>query len=336
MKLIYNEQLPPEFVNLLQMDQVLDNLHNKIIEDNGIDDVNETNESNSNEEKHTRRKRDADYITQTIDELHSVLLTLEKKYLNTTKGPVQCFVEPSGKVNCSTIVYENEAAWKQSRMQIDMLIKVLKDKIINLKDIKKHLKENRPINMTSDVDEEEFYGNFSTSIEDVSEESTSKATLPSHSHRHHQNGERKRKQKHSTTTTSTTEESLVTDDEIFSSSVTQESLIEEISSTIEAIKASTTIKPRNRTKNVLKTTTTTLSTTESGDYLTSEASFDQSTLADTLSTTESMKNPQIISNSVNHILNITQATVPTTTITASGENKTSQSAECLCAPGYEG
>lgn len=64
----------------------------------------------------------------------------------------KCFIENNGKVNCSDIIYEDEKSWKLSRVQIDLLIKVLKHKISDLKDIKKHLKEHKPIHL-KDYDE---------------------------------------------------------------------------------------------------------------------------------------------------------------------------------------
>lgn len=350
---IYHDKLPTEFVNLLRMDEVLDNLQNKIFEDD--DEVEKP--------EHSRKKRETDYITQTIDELHSVLLTLEKKYLNTTKGPVQCFVETTGKVNCSTIVYENEKAWKQSRLQIDMLIKVLKDKIGNLKDIKKHLKENRPANMTTY--DEELYESFNTSAEEHSEErtTTTKAPHHHHQHRHHQNGERRRKQKHTSTSTSTTEEIMATseNDEISSSSVTQDSLLEEISSTIKAIKSSS-LRPRNRTR-IFKSTTTIPVVTTSEDTISSSSFTDDfsstsefpsdlistsqiansdidipltlSTTEQVITTTNKQKHhhptfkQQIYGNSVNQLMNITSSN-------GNNENKSTLPAECYCEPEFEG
>lgn len=50
-------------------------------------------------------------------------------------------------MNCSDIIYEDEKSWRKSRLQIDLLIKVFKNKINDLKDIKKHLRENKPIHM---------------------------------------------------------------------------------------------------------------------------------------------------------------------------------------------
>lgn len=68
------------------------------------------------------------------------------------KFGAKCFIEQNGKVNCSDIIYEDEKSWKSSRVQIDLLIKVLKNKISDLKDIKKHLKEHKPVHM-KDYDE---------------------------------------------------------------------------------------------------------------------------------------------------------------------------------------
>jgi extracellular sulfatase Sulf len=361
----YNPRLPPEFLNLLRMDEVLDSLESKLI--NELENI--------NEEKHSRKKRDADYITQTIDELHSVLVSLEKKYLNnSTKNPVQCFVETSGKVNCSTIVYENEEAWRQSRIQIDMLIKVLKDKIGNLKDIRKHLKEHRPANMTS-VDDE-VYDNFNTSTEDFDEniETQSTTKAPLHQHRHHQSNvnERRRKQKLSTTSLLSTIDETTTSisktseyEEFYNISVTQESLPDEKSSTTETTRVSSTHKPRNRTR-YFKTTSTTsiaittalpftptedsLSSTSSTNYdevLTSELTYDNitsttsqimesSTNANPLdiqgsksSKKHSNRQQQIFANSVNHVVNITSSE------DENNSNKSSLPAECYCEPEVE-
>lgn len=62
----------------------------------------------------------------------------------------KCFIESNGKVNCSNIIYEDEKSWKKSRHQVDVLIQVLKNKIIELKGIRRHLKENKPKNITDD------------------------------------------------------------------------------------------------------------------------------------------------------------------------------------------
>lgn len=145
------QHLPSEFLELLSFDRTVGNLQTALL----------------NQSNHGRSKRETkDYVMQTLDELSALLGSIERKYANSSSDPVQCFVESSGLVNCSTNVYENEEAWRQSRTQIDMLIKLLKNKITDLKDIKKHLKEHRPMNMTYD---EENYENFSLSAEDIEE-----------------------------------------------------------------------------------------------------------------------------------------------------------------------
>lgn len=89
----------------------------------------------------------------------------------TEKIGAKCFVESSGKVNCSEIIYEDERSWRKSRNQIDLLIQVLKSKISDLKGIKKHLKHNKPSGMDEDDSSEE-----SASVEDT-QSSTKKSTV---------------------------------------------------------------------------------------------------------------------------------------------------------------
>lgn len=90
------------------------------------------------------------------------------------KFGAKCFIENNGKVNCSDIIYEDEKSWKLSRVQIDLLIKVLKNKISDLKDIKKHLKEHKPVHM-KDYDE-------IPSVEDDDVTKDSRPILRKHNH----------------------------------------------------------------------------------------------------------------------------------------------------------
>lgn len=290
---IYIDQVPPEFLDLLRMDEVVENLQNSLL--------------NQTEQliERKRKKRDTDYMAQTIDELNTVLGTIEKKYANATNGPVQCFVEPTGKVNCSTVVYENEQAWKQSRIQIDMLIKVLKNKIANLKDIKKHLKENRPMNMTYDEDN---YENSSLSLEELerSEEidETTKSPKrrttkpPTHSHRHQPGTERKKKPKTTSTTEETSSSFYTTESDIFSSSVTEETIVDESSTspstTTSTTSASTSQRSRNKGKSprTSTTSTTTMELPVYEDYnfnLETSENYSMIEFPDILSTTEPLK-----------------------------------------------
>jgi len=61
-------------------------------------------------------------------------------------GGHRCFVDATtGKVNCSNVIYDDEKTWRTSRNQIDMLIKLLKDKIGKLKEMKKQLRESNKL-----------------------------------------------------------------------------------------------------------------------------------------------------------------------------------------------
>lgn len=335
----YNEKMPLEFENLLQIDQVLDNIENSL-------------ELSAAVNEHSRKKREADYITQTIDELHSVLLTLEKKYLNNTKGPVQCFVEETGKVNCSTIVYENEDAWRQSRTQIDMLIKVLKDKIINLKDIKRHLKEHRPANMTSfydDVTDDNLESSDELYVDEI-------IRRKQHSkHRHHQGASERRKRPRNSSSTSSTTTTTTEDDTIAFSSTTEIDESLSSSSITPQIAMETTPRQPQRTRNrtrISKTSTSSTTTTteadeifpssssnyeeitsESSDVATSEfsppSSKDHDVTSDLIlsemsTTLKPLKvhQPMLSENSINHAVNISN-------------NASTMQAECYCASRFE-
>lgn len=59
----------------------------------------------------------------------------------------KCVIENGGSVNCSSSVYEDEQSWKKSRHHVDLLIQTLKQKITALKDIRRHLRENKPKNI---------------------------------------------------------------------------------------------------------------------------------------------------------------------------------------------
>lgn len=140
-----------------------------------------------------RQKRDTThYLNDVVHEIQTELENLENsmdldtstsssaEHANTTeKFGIKCFIEASGKVNCSSVIYENEKSWKKSRDQVDLLIQVLKTKIIELKDIRRHLKEHKPKNVTDSSDdegEEDVSENALSSTED-SDETTEKAVI---------------------------------------------------------------------------------------------------------------------------------------------------------------
>lgn len=139
-----------------------------------------------------RRKRDTShYLNDVVLEIQKELEHLETSMdLDTGSNPevhanstqkfgVNCSIDTGGKVNCSSVIYENEKSWKKSRDQVDLLIQVLKTKIVELKDIRRHLKEHKPKNATDNDDDGgsgSGGGGDDSDEEDVSENSLS---LPS-------------------------------------------------------------------------------------------------------------------------------------------------------------
>lgn len=273
-KEVYNEEIPPEMLDLVQLDKVIETVHQHIL--------------NVSEDSISRKKRDtsnisSDYITSVIDELHNVLGNIEKKFNNEKletsdkgglPGPAQCFVETTGQVNCSNIIYEDEKAWKKSRVQVDLLLRVLKNKINNLKEIKKHLKENRPSSL-KEYDEE--LENSSLSLEDdtLTEkeeeyleeiENTKKPKKPANDHRHQHHQGRKKKPKETTEEGPLIDMSYFVTDSIDESSLPTEEAIPP-SSTSTRTSTMTTKAPhqrhskhRHRTTKTSSTSTTTTTT----------------------------------------------------------------------------
>ncbi|KAH8418446.1 hypothetical protein KR009_004273 [Drosophila setifemur] len=152
---VFHTELPYEMEELLDLHQALDLLA---------------------EQTH-RQKRDVTggsnkTIAQVIQQIQDTLETLEHKFnehelngpeselesgsnssesaFGTEKFPKvggraghRCFVDATtSKVVCSDVIYDDEKTWRTSRTQIDMLIKLLKEKIGKLKEMKKQLREN--------------------------------------------------------------------------------------------------------------------------------------------------------------------------------------------------
>lgn len=192
---VFMENSPPELIDLIKIDRATSNLKALIL--------------NQTTSEHSRNKRESiDHITSVMDELHAVLESIETKFNNQSlesNETGKCFVETTGRVNCSNVIYEDQKAWKKSRVQIDLLIKVLKNKINNLKYIKQHLKENRPPSVKDEEDEFENTSNAS-SMEDIIgsdeiiyeepvKQNKRKHKRPHNSHRHNHHSDKKRKHK---------------------------------------------------------------------------------------------------------------------------------------------
>lgn len=158
-----------------------------------------------------RRKRDTShYLNDVVHEIQTELENLETSMdlgasasaanantNSTEKFGIKCFIETSGKVNCSSVIYENEKSWKKSRDQVDLLIQVLKTKIVELKDIRRHLKDHKPKNVTDEDDaNEENAENGLSSTEDSDETTEKMANVQKQSRRPHHNNNTNHTSKH--------------------------------------------------------------------------------------------------------------------------------------------
>lgn len=105
------------------------------------------------------------------------------------KYGAKCFVESNGQVNCSEVIYEDEKSWRKSRHQIDLLIHVLKNKIVELKDIRKHLNDHKPVTIKEDDDVMGLFSQEASTekLSKVSRYGNSTTTKRSNKHHHHHN-----------------------------------------------------------------------------------------------------------------------------------------------------
>lgn len=65
-----------------------------------------------------------------------------------------CYRGPNGTINCSTMIYHDRKTWRRSRNQVDNEIQKLREKLIYLKEIKKHLKQSKPKEQEDDLKKE--------------------------------------------------------------------------------------------------------------------------------------------------------------------------------------
>lgn len=129
-----------------------------------------------------RNRRDAlthvdsvmENIRDQLDGLQSVNLSLRENHTLRTNLDTNtvieystpgCVVLISGKVNCSNEIYQDRKTWRQSRHYIDNEIQRLRQKLDNLKEIRRHLKYSRP-----SISHNDIY-NFSRTIEHAEEKS---------------------------------------------------------------------------------------------------------------------------------------------------------------------
>ncbi|XP_068153195.1 extracellular sulfatase SULF-1 homolog [Drosophila tropicalis] len=144
---LYHTEMPYEMEELLDLHQTID-----LLQDQHHRSKRQTSKQNQNTSHEA--------IAQVIQQIQNTLETLEHKFHEndisnstayTGKTPKtgrraghRCYVDANnGKVNCSDVIYNDEKTWRTSRNQIDMLIKLLKDKISTLKDMKKQMRESK-------------------------------------------------------------------------------------------------------------------------------------------------------------------------------------------------
>lgn len=144
-----------------------------------------------------RIKRDTttatiDHIGTVIQEIQESLGQLETSFVEqhelaisaadaatstSSSTGARCFIAPAGQVNCSEIVYADEKSWRKSRLQIDQLIQLLKTKIVNLKEMRKHLREHRPSAVGDELSSSEEFDAAGVEI-DALEATTAVSTTP--------------------------------------------------------------------------------------------------------------------------------------------------------------
>ncbi|KAH8417402.1 hypothetical protein KR222_010525, partial [Zaprionus bogoriensis] len=160
---VYHTELPYEIEELLDLHQSIDLLtqhgHRSKRETLARPSANTDSSSTSSNSSSSSSAISNDAIAGVIQQIQSTLETLEHKFNaqelpsrsmplgrggKFQKGGTRCYVEEStDKVNCSDVIYNDEKTWRTSRNQIDMLIKLLKDKISTLKDMKKQMRESK-------------------------------------------------------------------------------------------------------------------------------------------------------------------------------------------------
>lgn len=99
---------------------------------------------------HPRSKRDTfDHVTSIMKGIQEEIFDLEtsdEKLDNSTSlsREAKCNVASNGTVNCTDLIYEDPKAWKDSRLKIEKQIRKLREQLLELKEIRRHLKLKKP------------------------------------------------------------------------------------------------------------------------------------------------------------------------------------------------
>ncbi|XP_041973747.1 extracellular sulfatase SULF-1 homolog [Aricia agestis] len=65
--------------------------------------------------------------------------------INNNDSSLECKIEKDGTVNCSSVIYSDLKAWQTNRLSLEDQIRQLRTKLEDLKEIKRHLKNSKPI-----------------------------------------------------------------------------------------------------------------------------------------------------------------------------------------------
>lgn len=93
-----------------------------------------------NRSNHIRRKRDK-ILGNIMDYIYTELLRSESQQAAISEG---CIQFPNNSVICIDNVYQDPQVWRQKKEKLDHLIKQLRQKLDELKGIRRHLKKSRP------------------------------------------------------------------------------------------------------------------------------------------------------------------------------------------------
>ncbi|CAG9831843.1 unnamed protein product [Diabrotica balteata] len=122
------------------------------------DDEDETNESHilSKRERMLNLEHLENAMEDVEDQIHGLRLqnatlindpSLKVNLDTNSIGTPACFVQ-KGKINCSTVIYKDKKTWRRSRHRVENEIQELKHKLETLKEIRRHLKNTRPLDDT--------------------------------------------------------------------------------------------------------------------------------------------------------------------------------------------
>nr|CAI5824942.1 unnamed protein product [Callosobruchus analis] len=83
-------------------------------------------------------------LCKTVEQLVSTNTSNEPTWDSNAISNPGCIIT-RGKINCSTVIYKDKKTWRQSRHRIENEIQQLRHKLETLKEIRRHLKNTRPL-----------------------------------------------------------------------------------------------------------------------------------------------------------------------------------------------